>query len=368
MNIPFLSLETTHQSIKKEAMLAMERVYDSNWYVLGKELEEFEVKYASFQDTKYALGVGNGLDAIHLSLIACGIGHGDEVIVPSNTYIATALAVTYCGAKPVFVEPNSKTYNIDPCLIPKAITTKTKAIIPVHLYGLSCEMNPILDIANNHSLKIIEDCAQAHGALYNGKKVGSFGDINATSFYPGKNLGAIGDGGIITTNNKELFKKVKSLRNYGSSEKYHNEQIGYNSRLDEIQAAILNIKLRHLSAWTNKRRFIATQYNEGLSNIDDLTLPVVNEGSNHVYHLYTIRSNSRDDLQAFLKTKGIQTLIHYPIPPHLQEAYRHLGLKQGNYPIAEAIANTTLSLPLFIGMNSTMVDYVIKAIKCFYKD
>jgi len=366
MKIPFLSFESMHQNIKTEVMLAMERVYDSNWYILGKELEQFEKEYASFQGTKYAIGVGNGLDAIHLSLVTCGVSQGDEVIVPSNTYIAAALAITYCGATPVFVEPNIETYNLDPQLIEQAITLKTKAIIPVHLYGLSCEMNSILKIAKDYNLKVIEDCAQAHGALFDGKQVGSFGDINATSFYPGKNLGAIGDGGIITTDSEDFYNKAKSLRNYGSSKKHYNKYIGYNSRLDEIQAAVLHIKLKHIKTWTDEKRSMAKQYNKGLSEIKDLTLPFTPSKENHVYHLYTIRCNDRDKLQLYLNKHGVQTLIHYPVPPHLQEAYKVLGLNKGSFPLAETIANTTLSLPLFIGMSTKMIDYIIEKIKIFY--
>ena len=348
--IPFLNFESMHSQIREEMQLTFQRVYDSNWYIMGSELNSFEAEYAKLNNVNFSVGVSNGLDALILSLKALNIGKGDEVIVPSNTYIATALAVSHVGATPVFVEPRIETYNINPDIIPKAITNKTKAIIPVHLYGQACEMDAIMKIANDFDLYVIEDNAQAHLSSYNGKLTGSFGDINATSFYPGKNLGALGDAGAITTDNSEHANRVKTLRNYGSKEKYYNEELGYNCRLDELQAAFLRVKIPYLHKWTNERRKIAQHYDKVLSNRSDLILPYVHPNADHVYHLYVVRSANRKALQQELNTNGIQTMIHYPVPPHLQKAYKYLGYKEGDFPIAEEIANTCLSLPVWPGM------------------
>jgi dTDP-4-amino-4,6-dideoxygalactose transaminase len=291
------------------------------------------------------------LDALVLSLRVLGIGPGDEVIVPSNTYIATALAVSHLGATPVFVEPRMETYNINPELIPQAITKKTKAIMPVHLYGQACEMDIIMEIAKAHNLYVVEDNAQAHLSSFKCQLTGSFGDVNGTSFYPGKNLGALGDAGSVTTNNEELANRIKTLRNYGSAVKYYNEEIGYNNRLDELQAAFLRVKLNYLQEWTDQRKEIAQWYNEALQHRNDLVLPYVHENADHVYHLYVVRTSNREKLQQELTEKGIQTMIHYPVPPHLQKAYKHLGYKEGNFPIAEEIARTCFSLPVWPGMD-----------------
>jgi len=366
MKIPFLSFSETNSTIKKEILDAFETFFDNQWYVLGDEVKKFEAIYSQFNEVKHTVGVGNGLDALHIALKTLQIGIGDEVIIPSNTFIATVLAISYVGATPVFVEPNLSTYNIDPLLITQAITPRTKAIIPVHLYGQACEMEEIMAIAKKYGLFVIEDNAQAQGAACNHKLTGSWGDINATSFYPGKNLGALGDAGAITTNNDDLAHQAMALRNYGSTKKYHNEIIGFNTRLDECQAAILNVKLGYLSNWTSQRQQIATWYNQQLSNIKNIILPQLAGTSTHVYHLYVIRSNQRDALQQYLNTQGIGTLIHYPVPPHLQEAYQDLGFKKGDFPIAEEIANTCLSLPLWPGMTEAQVNYICKAIELFY--
>lgn len=344
-----------HAQIREEMQYAFNRVYDSNWYIQGKELELFEKEYAQLSQSKFSIGVSNGLDALVLSLRVLGIGPGDEVIVPSNTYIATALAVSHVGAIPVFVEPRMETYNINPDLIPQAITKKTKAIMPVHLYGQACEMDAIMEIAKAHNLYVVEDNAQAHLSSYNEKLTGSFGDVNGTSFYPGKNLGALGDAGAVTTNNGELATRIKTLRNYGSAVKYYNEEIGYNNRLDELQAAFLRVKLNYLQEWTNQRKEIAQWYNEDLKLRNDLVLPYVHENADHVYHLYVVRTSDREKLQQELTEKGVQTMIHYPVPPHLQNAYKNLGYKEGDFPIAEEIARTCLSLPLWPGMNHESV-------------
>jgi dTDP-4-amino-4,6-dideoxygalactose transaminase len=366
MKIPFLSFEHMHQPLRASMLTAFETFYDSNYFVLGKQVEEFEQAYAGFNQTSFAVGVSNGLDALHLALRALEIGEGDEVIVPSNTFIATALAVSYTGAKPVFVEPRIDTYNLNPVLIEGAITPKTKAIMPVHLYGQCCEMEAITEIAKRRSLYVIEDNAQAQGATFNEKLTGTWGDINGTSFYPGKNLGALGDAGAITTNDEKLAEQVKMLRNYGSRRKYYNEAIGFNMRLDECQAGFLSIKLKQLKEWNIQRQEIASWYMEELKSIPAVVLPVVAEYASHVYHLFVIRVNERDALQQQLAQNGIGTLIHYPVPPHLQEAYQHLGYQSGDFPIAETIAATCLSLPMWPGLKKSDIQYISKTIQSYY--
>lgn len=364
MQIPFLNFEPMHKQIRQEMFSAFEDVYDSNWYILGKKLELFEKEYSQFNEVNHTIGVSNGLDALQLSLKIAGIKSGDEVIVPSNTYIATWLAVSFLGATPVPVEPNIDTYNIDPDKIEAAITAKTKAIMPVHLYGQACEMDRIMEIAGSYNLKVIEDNAQAQGAMFNGKLTGSFGDINATSFYPGKNLGALGDAGAITTNSEEYAHRAKRLRNYGSEKKYYNEEIGYNMRLDELQAALLTVKLKYLCEWTKQRQQIAAWYNESLKGVGDLILPKVASNATHVYHLYVVRTNKRAALQKYLSENGVGTLIHYPVPPHLQNAYknfRHLDLS-----IATNVGDTIISLPLWIGMEYENVELIAYLIKKYF--
>jgi len=364
-NIPFLNLSTIHERIRSEMQQVFTEVYDSNWYILGTNLEKFERDYAEYNNTNYCIGVSNGLDALILSLKALEIGKNDEVIVPSNTYIASVLAITRVGATPVFVEPKNDTYNINPDLIEEKITKKTKAIMPVHLYGQACEMDKIVNIAKANNLFIVEDNAQAHGSSYNRKLTGSFGDVNGVSFYPGKNLGALGDAGAVTTDNKELSDKIKALRNYGSPKKYINTYMGYNCRLDEIQAAFLSVKLKYLNAWTLERKEIAKTYNQMLGGTE-LKLPKFEEKSDHVFHLYVVRTEKRDELKHYLHIKGIGTLIHYPIPPHLQKVYKYLGFKKGDFPIAEDISNTSLSLPLWVGITNEQIEYITDCIKRFF--
>ncbi|AHJ96404.1 DegT/DnrJ/EryC1/StrS family aminotransferase [Hymenobacter swuensis] len=366
MQIPFLSFSSQHHPIREEVLAAIARVYDSQWYVLGQSVTDFEAAYAAFNQVENCIGVANGLDALHLSLIALNIGPGDEVIVPSNTYIATWLAVSFVGATPVPVEPNAATYNLDPALIEAAITPRTKAIMPVHLYGQACEMTAIMDIARRHNLVVVEDNAQAQGATADGGVTGSFGNANGTSFYPGKNLGALGDGGAITTNDAEVAQRLRSLRNYGSQKKYYNEVIGYNSRLDELQAAVLSVKLPYLPDWTAQRQQVAARYTELLAGVEGLQLPIVAAGSTHVYHLYVVRTARRDALQQHLTAQGIGTLIHYPVPPHLQQAYAHLQMTAGQYPIAEELAATSLSLPMWPGMTEEHVLVVAEAVRSFF--
>lgn len=366
MTIPFLNFSAIHEPIKKEMQDAFSRVYDSNWFIMGEQLKEFETEYSAFNHVKHTIGVSNGLDALYLCLRALGIGEGDEVIIPSNTFIATALAISYVSAKPVFVEPDPFTYNLDVNRIEEAITGKTKAIMPVHLYGQACEMQKIMEIAERNGLKVIEDNAQAHGAQFGGKTTGSFGNANGTSFYPGKNLGALGDGGAVTTNDPEVFEKIKSLRNYGSRAKYSHEVIGHNMRLDELQAAFLKVKLNHLDKWTSGRRQIADWYNEELRGAGELITPYLHPEATHCYHLYVIRTEKRNELQDYLKKKGVETLIHYPIPPHLQPAYSYLGFKEGDFPIAEELSKSSLSLPVWPGMTKEAVVYVSQMIKEFF--
>lgn len=365
--IPFLSLESIHQQLQGEVDAAFRQVYDNNKFILGNKLVEFENVYAQFSQVAYCAGVGCGLDAISLSLKALSIGPGDEVIVPSNTFIATWIAVSNSGAMIVPVEPNKTTYNIDITKIGAAITGRTKAIIAVHLYGQPCEMDALLAIASRFHLHLIEDNAQAHGAAYNGKNTGSFGIINATSFYPTKNLGALGDGGAITTNDEVLFRKVCTLRNYGSAEKNYNEVIGVNSRLDELQAAVLIVKLGYLRAWNTARQKIADAYSKGLDDISELILPKVAGQATAVFHLYVVRTTRRNDLQAHLEKAQIGTMIHYPVPPHLQSAYKDLNYREGHFPIAEELAKTSLSLPVWPGMTADMVDHVISEVRSFFK-
>lgn len=355
-----------NDDIKKEILESFENFFDSAWYILGNAVESFEKDYSAFNEVKHTVGVSNGLDALHLALRACDIGPGDEVLVPSNTYIATVLAISYVGAKPVLVEPNIETYNIDPQKIEACITNKTKAIMPVHLYGQACDMTSIMSIAEKYNLKVIEDNAQAHGASFNDKLTGSWGHANGTSFYPGKNLGALGDAGGVTTNDDVLNNKLRVLRNYGSEKKYYNETIGYNMRLDECQAGFLSVKLKYLNQWTKERQQIADWYNEALNDVDGLILPEIAQGATHVYHLYVVRVKQRDQLQKYLASNGVHTLIHYPIPPHLQQAYQHLNFKKGDFPIAEEIANTCLSLPLWPGMIKDDVEQVAGVIKEFF--
>ena len=364
MKVPFVTFRPLEKELDKDLRQAFETVYTNSWYIEGEEDTKFEKAFAEYVGTDYCVGCGNGLDALVLALKALGVGEGDEVIVPSNTYIATALAVTYVGAKVVFVEPDIRTYNIDPSLIEAAITDKTKAIMPVHLYGQPCDMDPIMKIAKDHGLYVVEDCAQAHGATYMGRKIGTFGDAAGFSFYPGKNLGALGDAGAAVTDNKEVADKIRTYGNYGSDYKYHHIYKGNNSRLDEMQAAFLSAKLPHLDKVNEDRRRIAGRYLEGIKN-PEIILPFVADYADPVWHIFAVRSSRRDELEAFLKEAGIGTNKHYPIPMHLQGAYEDLGYKKGDLPLAEEISATELSLPLYYGMTDEEIDYVIDKINEF---
>ncbi|OBZ13444.1 DegT/DnrJ/EryC1/StrS aminotransferase family protein [Bacillus sp. FJAT-26390] len=359
--IPFLDLKQINMRHEEEISQSMARFLHSGWYILGKEVEEFEQEFADYCGTKYCLGVANGLDALILILKAYGIGEGDEVIVPSNTYIATILAISANGAVPILVEPDLLSFNIDPDRIEEKINSKTKAIMVVHLYGQACNMSSIQELAENYNLKIIEDCAQAHGAIYEGKRVGNLGDAAAFSFYPGKNLGALGDGGAITLNDETLYLKLKALRNYGSHRKYENLYKGVNSRLDELQAAILKVKLKYLDEDNQIRRNIAKFYLDNIYN-SKLILPEINnrDSLSHVWHLFVIRTDNRDQLQSYLLEKGIQTMIHYPIPAHKQMAYREWT--DLSYAVSEKIHDEVLSLPISPVMNLEDAEVVMEAL------
>lgn len=362
MKISFLDLKIPYFEIKKEIDSVYHRVMESGWYILGNEVLEFESEFAKYCGTKYCVGVGNGLEAMTLVLKAWNIGPGDEVIVPSNTYIATWLSISNTGATPIPVEPNEETYNIDPENIESLVTNKTKAILPVHLYGQPADMDKIMKIAKKTGIKVLEDSAHAHGSSYKGKKTGSLGDASGFSFFPSKNLGTFGDGGAVTTNDFELAEKIRVLRNYGSSKKYVNDVIGVNSRLDELMAAFLRVKLKHLDEWNDRRKKIAQWYFRVLPNsFPDLILPKIPEWADPCWHLFVVRSKERNKLQEDLSEKEIGTLIHYPIPPHLQVAYSHLGYSSGSFPIAEKSANEVLSLPMGIHLDDEILD---KSIFC----
>lgn len=367
MQIPFLQFSDSNLRIKEEIFKAFQDFFLCEWYILGDRVKKFEKEYSIFNQVSFTIGTSNGLDALILSLKVLGIKEGDEVIVPSNTYIATALSVSHLGAIPIFVEPDKETYNIDVKKIENAITNKTKAIIPVHLYGQACDMESVMTIANNYGLFVVEDNAQSQGSSFDGKITGSWGHLNATSFYPGKNLGALGDAGAVTTDNEEYAMKVAVYRNYGSKIKYFNEVQGYNMRLDECQAAFLSIKLKYLYEWTQERQQIAAWYYEQLGDIKDIILPKLHSKASHVYHLYVIRTKYRDSLKQYLNDNGIGTLIHYPIPPHLQKAYLISGYKIGDFPIAEELANTCLSIPLWPGLRFEMVCKISDVIRSYFK-
>lgn len=360
MQVPFLDLGRLHQPLRAALDEAYRRVMDSGWFIMGPELEAFEAEFACYCEVKHCIGVGNGLEALHLLLRAYDIGPGDEVIVPSNTFIATWLAVTQCGATPVAVEPDVNTHNIDPTLIASAITPRTRAIMPVHLYGQPADMDAINDIAANHGLVVIEDAAQAQGARYKGRRVGSLGHAAGTSFYPGKNLGALGDGGAVLTNDDTIAEKVKQLRNYGSKVKYQHDLLGYNSRLDEMQAAFLRVKLAALDEGNSRRREVADQYSKLLANTG-IVLPYVPEYAEPVWHLYVIRSKQRDALKLHLEQQGVTTVIHYPIPPHQQVCYRDYAGQ--SLPVAEFLAGEVLSLPMFPALKTAEIDQVSAAIR-----
>ncbi len=365
MTVPFLDLKTPYRELQAELDAAYRRVMESGWYILGEEVEGFEREFAAYCGVKHCVGLGNGLEALHLILRAFEIGPGHEVIVPANTYIATWLAVSYAGAVPVPVEPDALTFNLDPARVERAITGRTKAILPVHLYGQPADMDPLQDIAVRHGLKVIEDAAQAHGALYKNRLAGTLSDAAGWSFYPGKNLGALGDAGAVTTNDDDLADRIRVLRNYGSRTKYANEVKGYNSRLDPLQAAFLGVKLHHLNEWNARRRRIAAQYLDVLQSVEGLTLPRVPQGVVPSWHLFVVRHPRRDELQQHVTRRGIGTLVHYPVPPHLSQAYAEMGFRSGAFPITEQSAQTVLSIPIGPHLSPEDVQSVISAIQSF---
>lgn len=362
MKINYNNFERMHKPIEKELLQCYQDVFESQWFIQGKKLEQFEKEFAAYCGAKYCIGVGNGLDALRLILEAYDIHEGDEVIVPSNTFIATVLAISYVGATPVFVEPDMDTFLINPDLIEEKITEKTKAIMVVHLYGRLCDMERINKIAKKHDIKVFEDSAQAHGVERSGIKAGAWGDAAGFSFYPGKNLGALGDAGAVTTNDKEIADKIRALSNYGSKIKYKHDYKGYNSRLDELQAAFLSVKLNYLDAWTEERKEIAKKYYDGIQN-KKLYLPEYTV--ENVYHIFPVLCDNRNELQKFLEEKGVHTLIHYPTAIHLQEAYKDMGLSEGAYPTAEKICASELSIPLYPGMTEEEIQYVIDCLNEF---
>jgi dTDP-4-amino-4,6-dideoxygalactose transaminase len=362
--VPFLDLRATYLELRDELDEAYQRVMNSGWYILGEEVTGFEKEFAEYCGTRHCVGVGNGLEALQLILRSYEIGSGDEVIVPANTYVATWLAVSNTGATVVPVEPNPTTYNLDPNLVEAAITSKTRAILPVHLYGQPAEMDPINDIARRHGLKVVEDAAQSHGARYRARRAGALGDAAGWSFYPTKNLGAYGDGGAVTTDDDELADRVRLLRNYGSKTKYYNDEKGINSRLDELQSALLRVRLKRLDDWNGRRARIARKYLAELGETE-LMLPGVCEGADPAWHLFVVRTNRRDELQTYLKSKGVNTLVHYPVPAHLQKAYLDLAFPVGSLPVTEAIHREALSLPIGPHLSEGDTSRVIEAVKQF---
>lgn len=367
MKVPFVDLKKQYNLVSREVNEKIQKVLENANFILGKEVEKFEQEFAAYCGVKYGIGVGSGTDALLLSLKALEIENGDEVITVPNTFTATIDAIARSGAIPIFIDINDETYCIDVSKIEDKITKKTKAIIPVHLYGHPAEMEVILDIARRYNLIVIEDACQAHGAEYKGEKVGSIGNIGCFSFYPAKNLGAYGDGGVAITNNEELAQKIKMLRNYGQRKKYFHEFVGFNSRLDELHAGILRIKLKSLDEWNGKRRENAEKYCEFLSEVMEISIPREKDFGKHVYHLYIIRCENRDALQDYLNSKGISTGLHYPLPAHLQRAYQYLGYKKGHFPITEKYAKKIISLPMFPELTEKQIEYVCNNIKEFFK-
>ncbi len=363
MKVPFLDLKVQYESIKHEINFAIQKVCENCAFAGGPYVAEFEKAFAEFCGTKYAVGVGNGTDALWAALIALGIGGDDEVITSPNTFMATAEAITFCGAKPVFVDVDEQTYNIDPNLIESAVTPRTKAIIPVHLYGQPADMDAIMEIAARHNLYVIEDACQAHGAEYKGRRAGSMGIAGCFSFYPGKNLGAYGEAGAVVTNNAELAGKIRMFRDHGQQKKYYHSMVGWNARMDGIQGAILSVKLKHLNEWNQARRRNAKLYNELLANVDEITTPLEKDYAAHIYHIYAVRTRNRDALISALAAEDIHCGIHYPIPIHLQEAYRFLGYKQGSFPVAEKCAAEQVSLPMFPELTAGQIRRVCGGIK-----
>jgi len=375
MNIPFLDLKAQYRSIKDEVLPAINNVLDNTAYVLGKPVQEFEANFAKAHEAKYCYAVSSGTDGNHMVLWGLGLKPGDEVIIPANTFIATAWGATLCGATPVFVDCHPESYNIDPAKVEAAITPKTKAIVAVHLYGQPADMDPLNEIAKKHNIILVEDCAQAHISTYKGKPVGALATASSFSFYPGKNLGAYGEGGAVMTNDEELARKFKMIRDHGAEQKYYHQTFGHNYRMEGIQGAVLGVKLPHLTAWTDGRRKNAAKYKELLKDVAGIKLPIEMEYSKHVYHLFVIqvlaeegqeRTAKRDALQKYLGEKGIATGLHYPIPLHLQPCFANLGYKKGDFPVTEALAEQELSLPMYAELTDEQIEYICTEIKNFF--
>ena len=375
MNIPFLDLKANYNSIKPEVDAAIQNVLDNTAYILGASVQNFEKDFAAAQQVKYCLGTSSGTDANHLVLWGLGVGAGDEVIIPANTFIATAWGATLCGATPVFVDCHPESYNIDPAKVEAAITSKTKAIVAVHLYGQSADLDPLKEIAKKHNLILVEDAAQAHLAEYKGKPIGGLTAAASFSYYPGKNLGAYGEGGAVTTNDEELFNRVKKLREHGQSQKYYHDSFGHNYRMEGIQGAVLGVKLKHLNKWTDARRAVAAKYNAGLKDVVKVITPKEMSYAKHVFHLYVIQLNDgsleasnklRDNLKDYLTQQGVNVGLHYPIPLHMQECFKGLGYKKGDFPNSERIAEAGLSLPMFPEMDDEQINYVVGKIKEYF--
>ncbi len=365
MSVPFLDLKANYAPLRDEILAQITEVLDNTAYVLGPKVQAFEKAFAAKHDVAFCSAVSSGTDANHLALWALGVTHGDEVIIPANTFIATAWGATLCGATPVFVDCDPTTYTIDSTKVEAAITPRTKAIVAVHLYGQAADMEALRRIADKHKLFLVEDAAQSHNALYNGKPIGGLGDICSFSFYPGKNLGAYGEGGAVTTNNPELARKVRMMRDHGSEKQYYHEMYGHNYRMEAMQGAVLGVKLKHLDEYTTERRRVAARYNELLKGIDGITLPFERSNGRHVYHLFVIQTSQRSELQQFLQEHEIGTGLHYPVPLHMQECFAHLGYTQGQFPVSEKLGNECLSLPMFPEMTDDQIVYVCDHIKQF---
>lgn len=368
MKVPFLDLKANYNSIKSEILEAIDQVLENTAYILGKSVKDFEAAFAKDHQAEFCIGVSSGTDGNHLALWSLGIGQGDEVIIPANTFIATAWGATLCGATPVFVDCDPLTYNLDPKKIEAAITPRTKAIVAVHLYGQPADLEAINEVATKHNLILVEDCAQSHIAEYKGKRVGTFGKISSFSFYPGKNLGAYGEGGAVVTNDQDLAKKCKMLREHGSEQKYYHKILGHNYRMEGIQGAVLGVKLKHLEKWTEMRRSVAQKYNSLFSECTEITTPFEADYSKHVYHLYVVKvdSEKRDKLVNFLAENGISTGLHYPVPLHLQECFSSLGYKKGDFPVTEELAESAISLPMYPEMTDEQIEYVASTLISFF--
>jgi len=367
MNIPLVDLKAQYNSIKEEVNTAIQNVIDNSAFILGKAVYDFETAFAKAHNVKNCVAVGSGTDALHVALWANQIGHGDEVITVPYTFIATVEAISLVGARPIFIDIEPKTYTMDPEKIEKAITSKTKAIIPVHLYGQPAIMDRIIEIANRHNLIVIEDAAQAHLAKFRGKSIGEFGKATCFSFYPGKNLGAYGEAGAVITNDDNLAKRMLQLRDHGQLEKYKHQFWGHNYRMDGIQGAVLGVKLKYLHQWTERRRQIASLYRKGLGGVGDIILPFESPDAYHVYHLFVIRTKRRIELQKYLSEKGISSGLHYPISLHMQSAYQHLGYKEGDFPVSEISARECISLPIYAELRDEQVNYIVENVKIFYR-